>query len=135
MSRKKAAPVVIIRKDKRIRHKLAHAIAFAATGGASGIVTAAEAASHAQYNARTRRLQAATEQAGQAPPGTLTQRLDDRAQLAQAENDVARAWIAANLPDVTLAGTERGAKIRRIMRRRYPGGWAQFSRDHLAGTP
>jgi hypothetical protein len=135
MSRKKGAPVVITRKDKRIRHKLTHAIAFAVTGGASGIVTAAEAANHAQYNARTRRLQAAAGQAGQAPPGTLTQRLDDRVQLARAENDVARAWITANLPDITLADAERGAKVRRIIRRRYPGGWAQFSRDHLAGTP
>lgn len=50
--------VVIVRKDKRIRHKLLHAIAFAATGGASGIVTAAEAANHASYNARTRKLAA-----------------------------------------------------------------------------
>jgi hypothetical protein len=51
-------PVVIVRKDKRINHKLLHVVAFAATGGASGIVTAAEAANHAQYNARTRKLQA-----------------------------------------------------------------------------
>lgn len=49
--------VVIVRKDKRIRHKFLHAIAFGLTGGASGIVTAAEAASHAGYNARTRKLQ------------------------------------------------------------------------------
>lgn len=53
--------VVIIRKDKRIRHKFLHAIAFAVTGGTSSIVTAAEAANHASYNARTRRLQARTE--------------------------------------------------------------------------
>lgn len=50
-------PVVIVRKDKRIRHKITHAVAFALTGGASGIVTAAEAANHASYNARTRQLQ------------------------------------------------------------------------------
>jgi hypothetical protein len=56
--RKRGAPVVIMRKDKRISHKLLHAAAFAATGGASGIVTAAEAANHAGYNARTRKLQA-----------------------------------------------------------------------------
>jgi hypothetical protein len=49
---------VMMRKDKRIRHKLFHAAAFAATGSASGIVTAAEAANHAGYNARTRKLQA-----------------------------------------------------------------------------
>jgi len=58
---KRGAPVVIMRKDKRIRHKLLHAAAFAATGGASGIVTAAEAANHAGYNARTRKLQAEAE--------------------------------------------------------------------------
>jgi hypothetical protein len=49
--------VVIVREDKRIRHKLLHAIAFALTGGTSGLITAAEAASHASYNARTRKLQ------------------------------------------------------------------------------
>lgn len=48
--------VVITRKDKRIRHKWLHAVAFAVTGGASGVVTAAEAANHASYNARTREL-------------------------------------------------------------------------------
>lgn len=53
--------VVIIRKDKRIRHKLLHATVFALTGGVSGIATAAEAANHASYNARTRRLQAEAE--------------------------------------------------------------------------
>jgi hypothetical protein len=51
-------PVVIIRKDKRIKHKLLHLAAFAATGGLSGIGTAAEVANHAAYNARTRKLQA-----------------------------------------------------------------------------
>lgn len=50
--------VVIVRKDKRIRHKLLHGIAFALTGGASGVVTAAEAANHASYNRRTRKLAA-----------------------------------------------------------------------------
>jgi hypothetical protein len=53
---KKKAKVVIVRKDKRINHKLLHAAAFAATGGASGFITAAEAANHAAYNARTRKL-------------------------------------------------------------------------------
>lgn len=55
-------PVVIMRKDKRIRHKLTHAVFFAVTGGASGIVTAAEAANHAAYNAHTRKLQAQSEE-------------------------------------------------------------------------
>jgi hypothetical protein len=50
--------VVITRKDKRINHKLFHAIAFAVTGGASGVLTTAEVANHAAYNARTRRLMA-----------------------------------------------------------------------------
>jgi len=50
--------VVIIRKDKRVRHKVLHALAFALTGGASGLVTAAEVANHASYNARTRKLNA-----------------------------------------------------------------------------
>jgi hypothetical protein len=58
----KKPPVVIIRKDKRIRHKFLHAVAFAATGGVSGIVTAAEAANHAGYNARTRKMQAQSEE-------------------------------------------------------------------------
>jgi hypothetical protein len=65
------------------------------------------------------------------PPATATQRLNDRAKLARAQNVVVREWITANLPDVTLTGAESGAKVRRIIRRRYPGGWAQFSRDHL----
>lgn len=46
-------PVVISRKDARIRHPWVHAFAFAVTGGVSGVVTAAEAASHASYNERT----------------------------------------------------------------------------------
>lgn len=58
----KGAPVVIVRKDKRVNHKLLHAIAFAATGGASSLVTAAEVANHAAYNARTRKLQAESDQ-------------------------------------------------------------------------
>jgi hypothetical protein len=70
MARKKA-PVVIVRKDKRIRHKFVHAAAFAATGGTSGLVTAAEAANHAAYNARTRKLQ---EQAGEPETETEAER-------------------------------------------------------------
>ena len=63
MSRKNTVPVQIIRKDKRINHKLTHLVAFGLTGGLSGAVTAAEAANHARYNARTRQLQAEYEQA------------------------------------------------------------------------
>jgi hypothetical protein len=66
---KRGAPVVIMRKDKRVRQKLLHAAAFAATGGASGIVTAAEAANHAGYNARTRALQAEAEEPDETETG------------------------------------------------------------------
>jgi len=58
----KKPQVVIIRKDKKVRHKLLHLTAFALTGGLSGVVTAAEVASHAGYNARTRKLQAQSEE-------------------------------------------------------------------------
>jgi hypothetical protein len=63
MSRKKKnAPVVIVRKDKRL-HKGAHLAAFMLTGGVSGVVTAAKAGTNAGYNARTRKLQAQVEDA------------------------------------------------------------------------
>lgn len=52
---RRGAPVVIVRKDKRL-HKGAHLVAFALTGGASGIVTAAKSGTNAAYNTRTRRL-------------------------------------------------------------------------------
>jgi hypothetical protein len=61
MSRRRGAPVVIVRKDKKIKHKVLHAFAFAATGGLSGVVTATEAANQAAYRARTRKLQADAE--------------------------------------------------------------------------
>jgi hypothetical protein len=48
--------VVIIRKDKR-HHKLGHLFLFAATGGMSAPLQAAQAARTANYNARTRKLQ------------------------------------------------------------------------------
>lgn len=60
MRKQKGAPVVITRKDKRLRKGL-HLAAFIATGGASGVVTAAKAATNAGYNARTRKLQEAAE--------------------------------------------------------------------------
>ena len=56
MRKKKNAPVVIVRKDKRL-NRTANLFAFAMTGGASGIYTAGKAASNARYNARTRELQ------------------------------------------------------------------------------
>jgi hypothetical protein len=69
MSRKNTTPVVIVRKDKRL-HGGAHLAAFALTGGASGIVTAAKAGTNASYNARTQRLAA---QAGEAQAETASQ--------------------------------------------------------------
>jgi hypothetical protein len=77
--------VVIVRKDKRIRHKFLHAVAFALTGGMSGAVTAAEAAANASYNARTRQLQ---EQAGPPAPRRKKTRLTEEE----------RAYFAAHAP-------------------------------------
>jgi hypothetical protein len=65
------------------------------------------------------------------PPATARQRLDDRVKLARAQNVIVREWITANLPDVRLTDETSGAKMRQVIRRRYPGGWAQFHRDHL----
>ena len=55
------------------------------------------------------------------PPATATQRLGDRVKLALAQNVIIREWIAANLPDVRLTDETSGAKMRRVIRRRYPG--------------
>lgn len=81
--------VVIVRKDKRIRHKLLHAAAFALTGGTSGLVTAAEAAGHASYNARTRKLQ---QQAGGSAPVRRGRR--PKVEFTAEE----RAYMAAHVP-------------------------------------
>lgn len=70
MSRKRA-PVVIVRKDKKL-HRGAHLAAFILTGGASGVVTAAKAGTNAAYNARTRELQAEAEAEEQPRPGRIT---------------------------------------------------------------
>ena len=75
-------PVVIMRKDKRIRHKLTHLFAFGLTGGASGIVTAAEAANHASYNARTRKLQREARAPDTAPPLSAADRDKANADLS-----------------------------------------------------
>lgn len=71
--------VVIARKDKRIRHWFTHGVAFAATGGLSGIVTVAEAANHASYNRRTRQLQSG-----------------GRKRLTKAEREYLRAHVPKN---------------------------------------
>jgi hypothetical protein len=61
MSRKRSAPVVIIRKDKRL-HKGAHLAAFMLTGGLSAPLSAVKAATNVSYNARTRKLQKQSEE-------------------------------------------------------------------------
>ena len=61
---KNKAPVVITRKDKKLK-KTGHLLAFMLTGGASAAVTATKAATNAGYNARTRKLQREAEQAEQ----------------------------------------------------------------------
>jgi hypothetical protein len=53
---KRNAPVVIIRKDKRL-HKGGHLLAFMLTGGMSAPISAAKAVTNTRYNARTRELQ------------------------------------------------------------------------------
>jgi hypothetical protein len=65
MGKKKGAPVVIVRKDKKLT-KTGHALAFLLTGGTSSVYTAAKAATNAGYNARTRKLMAEAE-AAEAP--------------------------------------------------------------------
>lgn len=90
---KNKVPVVITRKDKRL-NKLGHLLAFAVTGGTSGAYTAAKAGSNAAYNARTRKLQAEAEEAGQrreSPPGH-----SDR--LADAAEKAARDALAKGIP-------------------------------------
>lgn len=74
--------VVIVRKDKRIRHKFTHLLAF---GLLSGAVTAAEALNHAGYNRRTRQLQAGT---------SSPQRRKSKVELTDEE----RAYLAEHVP-------------------------------------
>ena len=59
--KKKGAPVVIVRMDKKL-NKLGHLTAFALTGGMSGVYTAGKAATNAAYNARTRKLMEESEE-------------------------------------------------------------------------
>jgi hypothetical protein len=60
--KKKGAPVVITRKDKKL-NKTGHGLAFILTGGMSSVYTATKAATNAGYNARTRKLVAENERA------------------------------------------------------------------------
>jgi hypothetical protein len=59
------APVVLVRKDKRI-HKGLHLFAFMATGGISSLFTILKTGTNSGYNRRTRQLQ---ERANAAYPG------------------------------------------------------------------
>jgi hypothetical protein len=85
--------VVITRKDKRLR-KGWHLLAFMPTGGASAPVTAAKAGTNASYNARTRELQAQSEDKPVPPlAGRRKQAVLDRI----AEDPQAR-WRAEHVP-------------------------------------
>jgi len=64
--KKKGAPVVIVRKDKKLK-KTGHLLAFMVTGGASSVYTATKAATNAGYNARTRKLMEQAEGAEETP--------------------------------------------------------------------
>ena len=111
MGKKKGAPVVIVRKDKRL-FKTGHLLAFAVTGGMSSAYTAAKAATNAGYNARTRKLQAQAEEAEEAAqqPARESPRHSDRPvsppghseRLADAAEKVARAALAKGTPRSSL---------------------------------
>ena len=101
--------VVIIRKDKRIRHKLLHATVFALTGGVSGIATAAEAANHASYNARTRRLQAEAEGqpgASQTAKGSDTRRAAGSTATVSTAGGIPRRPSGSARPAAPLTGED-----------------------------
>jgi len=103
MGRKKNAPVVIIRKDKRL-NRGGHLLAFALTGGTSAIYTAAKAATNAGYNARTRQLQAAADTDDEtAAPAQAEQTAANREYRRRARQSVADAvasaeWRAEHVP-------------------------------------
>jgi hypothetical protein len=77
--RKKGAPVVITRKDKKL-NKTGQGLAFILTGGMSSIYTATKAATNAGYNARTRRLVEAAEQAEAQQAAAEEDKAEDRAE-------------------------------------------------------
>lgn len=88
--------VVIVRKDKRVSHKLLHALALGLTGGASGIVTAAEVTSHAGYNRRTRKLQKRSEAAAATPAPAPGQRRAAAGPKRSKEEET--EWRAEHVP-------------------------------------
>jgi hypothetical protein len=100
---KNKAPVVITRKDKRL-NKPGHLLAFALSCGTSGVYTAAKAGSNAAYNARTRKLIAEAEEAGQSqesPPGHSDM-------LAAAAEEAARDVLAKGTPRSKLGPRANG---------------------------
>lgn len=112
MGRKRGAPVVITRKDKRI-NKTGHLIAFGLTGGLSGAYTATKAATNAGYNARTRKLIAESE-ATQEPPSAQTQpSVTPEAIAARREAQSSRIRAAHAAREAGLTDKD----IRRIKRR------------------
>jgi hypothetical protein len=96
---KNKTPVVITRKDKRLKKGL-HLLAFTLTGGASAPVTAVKAATNAGYNSRTRKLQAEADQAGapsaQSPAGHSEM-------LAAAAEKAARRAVEKGIPREKLS--------------------------------
>lgn len=105
MARRNAAQVVITRKDKRL-NKTGHLLAFALTGGTSGIYTATKAATNAGYNARTRELQRQAE--GPEPARlTATGRLQRR--IAALDQARAELGIPAGLPYRRLSREQKRA--------------------------
>jgi len=94
MGKKRGAPVVIVRKDKRL-HKGLHLFAFAATGGLSGVATAAKAATNAGYNARTRKLQ---EDAADSPAPPRGRRSRDYDPAADPDFDPAAGFRRDHVP-------------------------------------
>jgi hypothetical protein len=93
---KNKTPVVITRKDKRLKKGL-HLLAFALTGGASAPVTGAKAATNAGYNSRTRRLQAEADQASAQSPAGHSE------MLAAAAEKAARRAIEKGIPREKLS--------------------------------
>jgi len=98
MGKRRGAPVVIARKDKKL-HKGLHLFAFMMTGGASSVVTVAKATTNAGYNARTRELQRQSEE-----PVATTRRWEhytrmERAKLSYQERlRLRQDWIARGRP-------------------------------------
>lgn len=98
MGRKKGAPVVITRKDKRL-NKTGHLLAFMLTGGASSVYTATKAATNAGYNARTRKLveQAEAEDATEFRPPEYAPSDEEYAEYAESL-DCAAEFRAEHVP-------------------------------------